>query len=57
VDGIRCETSEQVAYHVHAHLAVYVDGKARQVPFGVGIPRPGTQNVDGVPVVVSGTCF
>ena len=22
VDGIRCETSEQVAYHVHARLAV-----------------------------------
>jgi hypothetical protein len=29
VDGIRCEASEQVAYHIHTHLAVYVNGAPR----------------------------
>ena len=37
VDGIRCESSEQVLYHIHAHLAVYVNGSARTVPQGIGI--------------------
>jgi hypothetical protein len=57
VDGIRCETNEQVAYHIHAHLAIYVDGKPRQVPFGIGIPDPVTQQANGYPFVVSGKCF
>lgn len=57
VDGIKCETSEQVAYHIHAHLAIYVDGRARQVPYGIGVPKPGTRAVQGVPFVTSGTCF
>ena len=57
VDGVKCETSEQVAYHIHAHLAIYVDGKPRQVPFGIGIPDPVTQQANGYPFVVSGKCF
>ena len=57
VDGIKCETSERVTYHIHAHLAVYVDGKPRQVPFGIGIPDPVTQDANGFPFVVSGKCF
>jgi hypothetical protein len=57
VDGIKCESSEQVAYHIHAHLAIYVDGKPRQVPFGIGIPNPATQDANGFPFVVSGKCF
>ncbi|MCW3043913.1 MAG: hypothetical protein JWL57_2071 [Actinobacteria bacterium] len=57
VDGIKCETAERVTYHIHAHLAVYVDGKPRQVPFGIGIPDPVTQNANGFPFVVSGKCF
>ena len=44
VDGIGCGASEQVAYHVHTHLGVYVDGRLRPLPAGVGIvdpvPRP-----------------
>jgi hypothetical protein len=31
---------EQIAYHVHAHLAVYVDGTLRPIPGGVGIVTP-----------------
>src|SRR5262249_10554655 len=40
VDGIRCERSEQVRYHIHAHLTLFVNGKARQVPYGIGISPP-----------------
>ncbi len=34
---IQCESTEQVAYHVHAHLAIVVDGKAEVIPKGIGI--------------------
>jgi hypothetical protein len=40
VDGIQCSTSEQTAYHIHAHLAIYDNGAAQQVPAGIGIPGP-----------------
>jgi uncharacterized integral membrane protein len=38
VDGISCLSTEQLAYHVHTHLTVFVDGSARQIPLGIGIP-------------------
>jgi hypothetical protein len=38
VDGIQCQTSEQVAYHIHAHLAIYASGDPQTVPAGIGIP-------------------
>jgi hypothetical protein len=40
VDGISCDSSEQVAYHIHTHLSVYVDGALRPVPAGIGVVRP-----------------
>ena len=57
VDGIKCETSEQVAYHIHAHLAIYVDGKPLQVPLGIGIPDAVTKMANGYPFAVKGKCF
>jgi len=58
VDGISCDTSEQVIYHIHAHLAVYTNGKLRIVPEGIGIVPP-TQVVQtsAGPFVVAGKCF
>jgi len=58
VDGISCDTSEQVVYHIHAHLAVYTNGRPRIIPAGIGIVPP-TQTVQtsAGPFVVSGTCF
>jgi hypothetical protein len=58
VDGISCETSEQVVYHIHAHLTVYTNGKARIIPEGIGIVAP-TQVVQASagPFVVAGKCF
>jgi hypothetical protein len=58
VDGIQCQANEQVVYHIHAHLAVYVNGAARTIPEGIGIPPPRQveQTADG-PFVVGGTCY
>lgn len=37
VAGIRCAPTESVAYHIHAHLLVYVNGLPRALPGGIGI--------------------
>lgn len=37
VDGIYCEQGEQLAYHIHAHLTIYIDGQPVTVPQGIGI--------------------
>ena len=38
VDGIQCKPSEQLVYHIHAHLAVFNNGRQYAVPGGIGIP-------------------
>jgi hypothetical protein len=43
VDGIQCNSDEQVAYHIHTHLSVYVDGALRPIPAGIGIVAPVAQ--------------
>ncbi len=40
VDGIGCNSKEQLAYHIHAHLQVYVNGQPRALPGGIGLVRP-----------------
>lgn len=37
VDNIVCEANEQVAYHVHAHLTLYIDGQQMPIPQNLGI--------------------
>jgi hypothetical protein len=54
VDGISCETSEQLLFHIHAHLAIYVAGQPRLVPAGIGIGGP---LVIENGFVVGGSCF
>lgn len=54
VDGISCSTSEQTAYHIHAHLAIYNGGSAQPVPAGIGIPGP-QQTQNGF--VLGGKCL
>ena len=48
---------EQLAYHVHAHLQVFVDGQPRVLPAGIGIPQPVSQQTPEGPFVGSGRCF
>ena len=58
VDGIQCQAQEQVLFHIHAHLTLFVDGAQRQVPLGIGIgpPRELSPTPQG-PFVTSGSCF
>lgn len=43
IDGVECNASEQVAYHIHAHLSVYVNGTLRPIPAGIGIVAPAAE--------------
>jgi hypothetical protein len=58
VDGIKCEQSEQVLFHIHAHLTIFVSGQPRQVAYGIGIAAPLSidRTADG-PFVTGGSCF
>jgi hypothetical protein len=57
VDGISCQAGEQTVFHVHAHLAVFVNGAARQVPAAIGIQGPVVQSTPAGPFIGEGTCF
>ena len=57
VDGIQCLGSEQVLFHIHAHLTVYVDGQARRIPYGIGIRGAQTMETGSGPFVGGGSCF
>ena len=59
--GLPAYKSEQLFFHVHAHLDVFVDGKPTVVPAGIGIggdpnARVGTQNGQVVAGLVGGKC-
>ncbi|HEY2215263.1 MAG TPA: hypothetical protein VGH31_09425 [Acidimicrobiales bacterium] len=57
VDGIQCQTNEQTVTHVHTHLTIFVNGKAKVIPYGIGIPGfEAVQTPDG-PFVETGSCF
>jgi hypothetical protein len=58
IDGITCQANEQVLFHIHAHLTIFVRGTARQVPAGIGIAPPYevAQTPRG-PFVAGAPCF
>ena len=37
VDGIYCDQQEQDAFHIHAHLSMYIDAQPVQIPQNMGI--------------------
>jgi hypothetical protein len=57
VDGISCDTNEQLLFHIHAHLTIFVNGSPRQVPYGIGIPDAQVSQTQQGPAVGSGACF
>ena len=57
VDGIGCNTSEQTLFHIHAHLTLFVNGTARQVPASIGIPGATGQNSPQGQFISNGKCF
>lgn len=40
VDGITCDSNEQLVYHIHAHLEIYVNGLPISLPQYIGIADP-----------------
>jgi hypothetical protein len=40
IDGVSANSNEQVAYHIHAHLAIYVNGAQKLIPYAIGIEAP-----------------
>ena len=57
VDQISCQTGEQTLFHIHAHLAIFVNGKARQVPAAIGVPGAQAQETPNGPFIATGTRF
>lgn len=58
IEGITCDRLEKVSYHVHAHLTLFIDGKAVGVPMGIGIgPKWEGINTKVGPFIEVGSCF
>src|SRR5258705_4983405 len=58
VDGIEAGSMEQLVFHIHAHLAIYVNGQQKLVPYGIGIVPPyRLQKSDSGPFVGGGSKF
>lgn len=57
VDGVQCEAQEQVVYHIHAHLQVYVDGQARALPAAIGMVGPVSEQTPYGPFYGAQRCY
>jgi hypothetical protein len=57
VDGITCGPTEQLVYHIHAHLAVFKNGQGYTLPAGVGIPGSHAVNTNQGPIASGGSCI
>jgi hypothetical protein len=57
VDGITCGPTEQLVYHIHAHLAVFKNGQAYALPAGVGIPGSHAVATNQGPIASGGSCI
>jgi hypothetical protein len=57
VDQVSCQTGEQTLFHIHAHLAIFVNGKAWQIPAAIGIPGAQVQQTPNGPYIATGSCF
>ena len=57
VDGVQCDSGEQLVSHVHTHLTIFVNGQARVVPYGIGIPGFQAARTKHGAFVETGSCF
>ena len=59
VDGIRCQNNERLRSHVHTHLTLFVAGRQRKLPAGIGIwpPLPAKEVEAGQFFVTPKYCF
>jgi hypothetical protein len=57
VDGIQCAPIEQLAYHIHAHLQVYVNGQPEALPGAIGLLGPVPQQTAYGPFYGAQQCY
>ncbi len=57
IDGVQCQAGEQTVVHVHTHLTIFVNGQARVIPYGIGIPGFQAVETNAGPFVETGSCF
>jgi hypothetical protein len=58
IDGITCDAGEQLLFHIHAHLTIFVRGIPQQVPAGIGIAPPyGIAPTPQGPFIAGASCF
>jgi hypothetical protein len=57
VDGVKCAPIEQLAYHIHAHLQVYVNGAPRALPPAIGMVGPVAQQTPQGPFYGAQGCY
>jgi hypothetical protein len=57
--GLQCNTTEQLTYHHHAHLAIFINGQPRSIPLGTGMVPPALvqQTANGDFATGSQTCL
>jgi hypothetical protein len=57
VDGVQCAPIEQLAYHIHAHLQVYVNGQPRALPAAIGLVGPVAEQTPYGPFYGAQQCY
>jgi hypothetical protein len=57
INGVSCLGMEQLAYHIHAHLAVFDDGRLYALPAGVGIVGSTAEQTQYGPIALGGHCY
>jgi hypothetical protein len=57
VDGVQCAPVEQLVYHIHSHLQVYVDGRPRELPAAIGMIGPVAQQTPYGPFYGAQQCI
>ena len=57
VDGVQCAPVEQLVYHIHAHLQVYVNGQPRTLPAAIGMVGPVAEQTPYGPFYGAQQCY
>jgi hypothetical protein len=58
IDGLQCNSTEQLTYHHHAHLAIFINGQLKTIPLGVGMVAPAqVEQTSSGDFATGATCF
>lgn len=42
INGVSCDTTEQLGFHIHAHLRIYINGQDIPIPQRIGVAPDGS---------------